>query len=156
MPFFWRRQRSSTIPLLIEIKDLIKQGKPRNQLQPQQQKSLVLVKVRGKILLVLNHPSQVSLALRGHPGALPGSFEDETGILGWFLTELEKVVKVLLQKKPQQPQAMSSHESLESEPQPEEKQKAIDEGLERLRGHHKVHRATWLPSRGSFKVIKKD
>ena len=100
---------------------------------------------QGKILLVLNHPSQVSLALRGHPGALPGSFEDETGILGWFLTELEKDIKVLLEK-PQQPQAKSSHESLESEPQDEEKQKAIDEGLERLRGHHKVCSATWLPS----------
>ena len=76
VPFFWWRQHSSSIPLLMEIKDLIKQGKPRNHLQPKQQKCLVLVKVRGKILLVLNHPSQVSLALRGHPGALPGSFED--------------------------------------------------------------------------------
>ena len=102
---------------------------------PREQKSLVLVEVRGKILLVLNHPSQVSLALRGHPGALPGSFEDETGILGWFLTELEKDIKVLLEK-PQQPQTLQSQESLESEPEPqdEEKQKAIDEGLERLMG----------------------
>ena len=133
VPFFWWRQHSSSIPLLMEIKDLIKQGKPGRRM-PKEQKSLVLVEVRGKILLVLNHPSQVSLALRGHPGALPGSFEDETGILGWFLTELEKDIKVLLEK-PQQPQAKSSHESLESEPEPqdEEKQKAIDEGLERLR-----------------------
>ena len=53
--------------------------------------------------------------------------------MGWFLTELEKDIKVLLEK-PQQPQAESSHQSLESEPQDEEKQKAIDEGLERLMG----------------------
>ena len=109
VPFFWWHQHSSSIPLLMEIKDLIKQGKPGRRM-PREQKSLVLVEVRGKILLVLNHPSQVSLALRGHPGALPGSFEDETGILGWFFTELEKDLKVLLEK-PQQPQAMSSHES---------------------------------------------
>ena len=63
---------------------------------------------------------------------------------------------MVLLEKPQQPQAKSSHESLEPEPQDEGKQKAIDEGLERLRGHHKVRSATWLPSRGSFKVIKKD
>ena len=86
---------------------------------------------------------------------MPGSFEDETDILRWFLKELAKDIKVLLEK-PQQPQAKSSHESLESEPQDEEKQQAIDEGLERLRGHHTVRKATWLPSRGSFKVIKKD
>ena len=140
----------------MEIKDLIKQGKPGRRM-PKEQKSLVLVKVRGNILLVLNHPSQVSLALRGHPGALPGSFEDETGILGWFLTELEKDIKVLLEK-PQQPQTLQSQESLESEPEPqdEEKQKAIAEGLERLRGHDKVHSATWRPSRRPFKVIKED
>ena len=111
--------------------------------------------VRGKILLALNHPSQVSLALRDLQGTVPGSFEDETDILRWFLKELAKDIKVLLEK-PQQPQAKSSHESLESEPQDEEKQQAIDEGLERLRGHHTVRKATWLPSRGSFKIIRKD
>ena len=59
-------------------------------------------------------------------------------------------------EKPQQTGAKSSHESLEPGPQDEEKQKAIDEGLERLRGHHKVRSACWLQSRRSFKVIKKD
>ena len=48
------------------------------------------------------------------------------------------------------------YKALESEPQDEEKQKSIDEGLERLRGHHKVRSAYWLQSRRSFKVIKKD
>ena len=132
VPFFWWRQRSSSIPLLMEIKDLIKQGKPGRRM-PREQKSLVLVEVRGKILLVLNHPSQVSLALRGHPGALPGSFEDETSILGWFLTELEKDIKVM-QEQPEQLKALQSQDSLESEPQPEEQKEAIVEGLERLNG----------------------
>ena len=45
---------------------------------------------------------------------------------------------------------------MESEPQDEEKQKAIDEGLVWLRAHNKVHSATWLPSRVAFQVIKKD
>ena len=32
----------------------------------------------------------------------------------------------------------------------------VDKGLERLRDHHTVRKATWLPSRVSFKVIRKD
>ena len=107
VPFLWWRQHSSSIPLLMVIKDLSKQGKPGRRM-PKEQKSLVLVEVRGKILLVLNHPNQFAMALRGHPGALPGSFEDETGILGWFLTELEKDIK-MLQEKLHQPRPPDRH-----------------------------------------------
>ncbi len=81
------------IPLLQEMKGTIKNGKPSSAWAANDIESFVFVEIRGKILRVANTPRRVSLALTGHPGVEPGSFEDEIGILGWFLTELDNDIK---------------------------------------------------------------
>ena len=94
LPHRWWLLKSSQLPLLQEIKYLIKAKKPSqgsSSRLPKQQSCLELLKVRDRILMVQN--SQTLLHL-----ALSGTFEDKTGTLTWFLKELEKDKKT--QEKP--------------------------------------------------------
>ncbi len=88
-----RRARAKGLPLPQEIKRMVKSGTSSNT--SIQHESLIVVKVRGKIFLVANTPRSVSLALTCTPEAVPGSFKDKIGMLGWFLTELDKDLKAL-------------------------------------------------------------
>ena len=108
----WWRERAKDIPLLQEIKETIAKGEPPLPAPARTKdiKSFVFVNVRGKTLLVANNPRCVSLALAGHPRMEPGSFEDETGILNWFLTELDNDIKKL-QGKPAQANAKNPCDS---------------------------------------------
>ena len=78
----WWIRNCTHIPLLLEIKELIKAKKPTGQL-PKQQETLVIVKVRGKNLVVRNSVANLQVALIG-------DFENKSGILTWLLMELEK------------------------------------------------------------------
>ena len=141
LPFFWWRTHAKGIPLLMEIKDMVGKGKPRSSKIPRGNKRLALVRVREKTVLVPNDPRHGSLALKGHAGAEPGSFEDDTGVMGWFLTELDKDTKTFQEELVQSQAAASS-----STPQ------AIEEGLGRLKSDSSERSATWQPSRMSFNV----
>ncbi len=161
----WWREHADALPLLREIRDMIGGGKITRVRR--EEGCLVLVQVRGKTLLVACNFYGVHLALRGHPGAEPGSFEDATGILGWFLKELEKDMKALdkdiaLQNEPAEGEAKSS---LEKHNQAHQKKRkpvcdwkgdgatlALKEALGVLRAHTNVRRADWLPSRKSLSI----
>ncbi len=110
----WWRERAKDIPLLHEIKEMIGKGKRPRATEDIQ--SFVFVNVRGKTLLVANNPRCVSLALAGHPRMEPGSFEDETDILNWFLTELDNDIKELQEKLATPCDALSSSSPDDTEP----------------------------------------
>ena len=77
---------SSKIPLLLEIRELIKAKKASqgsSSRLPKQQDCFVLLKVRNRILCIQNSTFTMSLALTG-------SVENKTGTLDWFLKELER------------------------------------------------------------------
>ena len=89
LPTKWWVLHSSKIPLLLEIRELIKAKKASqgsSSRLPQQQGCLVLLKVRNRILFIQNSTTQMSLALAG-------SLENKTGTLDWFLKEWEKDIK---------------------------------------------------------------
>ncbi len=96
----WWISNAKAIPLLGETKDMIAKG--RGILRSRARcrcNDLVLAKVKGVTLLVANKPRSVVLALAGHPGADAGPFEDQAGILAWFIKELASDIETL-QKKP--------------------------------------------------------
>ena len=80
-PARWWVCNAQKIPLLEEIKTLIKAKKPKKGL-PRNHKCLLALKVRGKIFYVVNNPHFVTLALTGHT--------DKARALLSFLDELQK------------------------------------------------------------------
>ncbi len=143
----WWRDNANKLPVFQEIKRMITSGW---QSTAPTEPELVLVHVRDKTILVANTPRIVSLALTGHPGAEPGSFEDATGILGWFLTQVEKDVKAL-----QKTQVHAKAEAKRSrDGHGDGAALAIKEGLKVLNVTPNVRRATWLPSSKSFRIRK--
>ena len=112
----WRIAHCGQLPLLLEIRKIIKDQKitkGAGARLPRQSDSMVLIKVRERILFVQNISSHVALGLRGTPGATPGTLVDELGVLKWFSQELQKDVQHL-QENPEKP-----GEDLEEEQLPE-------------------------------------
>ncbi len=152
----WRRVHAKEIPLLREITHMIKTGNA--SMKSKQHENLIVVKVRGKIFLVANTPRSVSLALTCTPEAVPGSFTDKIGMLGWFLTELDKDLKALkenlaLQENIAQGETGDAKSSCDGHG--DGAALAIKEGLEVLNASDKVSHATWVPSRKSFRIATK-
>lgn len=150
LPLRWWSTHSREIPLLLEITELIRSKKPKG-IRPKEPNTLLLVEVRERILVVGNNPGFVTLALTGHPGVPRGSFEDQSGVLMWFVEQLHKDVKVLLGR--------SERASGSKGPRGEEDyehQDLVDEGIERLQANPQTKKVFWLPSRQAFKVIKAD
>ena len=143
------RAHAKHFPLLKDIKDTISLARA-----PADSKTFVFVEIRGKTLLVANTPRRVSLALTGHPGAEAGSFEDETGILGWFLDELEKDIKTFKENTSDSLSSCSSSDT-EAEDDARATRAAIKKGLADLRASSAVRPATWQPSRGAFRITKR-
>ncbi len=137
------------IPLLQEM---IKNGQPSSALAANDIESFVFVKIRGKILLVANTSLRVSLALAGHSGVEPGSFEDEIGILGWFLTELDNDIKKLKENHKIRCDALNFSNPNDTEPLNDEATLAIKKGLVSLMASDNVFFAEWLPDMKSLQV----
>ncbi len=131
------------IPLLQEIKGMIENAQPPSENCVFE--SFVFVDIRGKILLVANTPHRVSLALAGHPGVEPGSFEDETGIWGWFLTELDNDIKKVKENHQIRCDAFNFSNPYDTEPLNDEANLAIKSGLLSLMASDNVFFADWLP-----------
>ncbi len=143
--YSWWRANNKDIPLLKEIREVVKaagKGEPR--------KTFVFVQVRNKTLLFANETYRILLALAGHPEAEPGSHEDKTGILAWFLTQLEQDIKKLEDEPERQTQAAPSAEPAA------DRDVVIREGIKALKGLPAVQRAVWQPSRKTFKIFLKD
>jgi len=156
LPARWWVKHSSKIPLLKEIREVIKDKKPspsqgsKSRL-PREPSALVILKIRERVLLMQNSSSQMHLALTGTPGAPPGSFEDKVGTLKWFCNELQEDIKVMLEEEQQEGEAEE-----EQEAGPQVPGATVAKSLETLREHPLVLKAHYLPSRTSFKVVKKD
>ncbi len=143
--YSWWRANNKDIPLLKEIREVVKaagKGEPR--------KTFVFVQVRNKTLLFANETYRILLALTGHPEAEPGSHEDKTGILAWFLTQLEQDIKKLEDEPELQTQAAPSAEPAA------DRDVVIREGIKALKGLPAVQTAVWQPSRKTFKILLKD
>ena len=81
------------------------------------------------------------MALTSLPGVDAGSFQDEAGILSWFLKELKNDIETL-------------QETRRTEPEEDDIAKAIKAGLVVLRASSEVRFVGWRPSSNSFRVTK--
>ncbi len=132
------------IPLLNEIKDVVKKGRDLLSVglsRAAKRDSFVFVQVRGETILVANKPRCVELALTSHPRVAAGTFEDEASTLSWFLAELTGEIETL-------------RETGEEQPEEDEAAKAIKAGLAVLRASSAVGRANWRPRKHAIRVTK--
>ena len=99
-PSAWWKANTKNIPLFCEIRNMVRKGRLLLQHKDRRgMRKLMFVEVRGVTLLVGNHATAVVLALTGNAGMDAGSFEDKASVLGWFLTELAKDIKTLLETR---------------------------------------------------------
>ena len=165
LPSKWWHNHCGQLPLLREIRHIIrsqKTSKGSASRLPRESKSMVLIKVRERILFVQNISSHVALGLRGTPGATPGTLVDELGVLKWFSQELQKDVKYL-QENPKKLEVQEDgleeegeqEAGVEAEPEDEHQLQVIEKCLKDLQGHPSCQHAWWMPSRQCFRVTNK-
>ena len=146
----WWIQNSSKLPLLQEIKDLIKHNKPQKgqtlQRLPRYPDSLVPLRVRGKVLLVQN--CQIHLNL-----ALSGSWVDKAATLTWFMEELDKD----LQNHPQEAKLDGElvPKKTRVAPLPPTWQDLVASTLKTLKEQPAVTGVWWLPSKRVFRFFRR-
>ena len=148
----WWKSHTRHIPLLLEIRDLVKNNKVKQGAGarlPREQHSMVILKVRERILFVQNLPNVVILGLRGTPEALPGTPEDEIGALKWFIQELQKDIENLPQD------LVQAHQTNEASGEGEGHD-VIEDCIKNLQKHPNCLRACYAPSRKCFRVLKND
>ena len=115
---------------------------------------MVILKVRERILFVRKVPIIVVLGLRGTPGSLQGTPEDEIGALQWFLKELEQdIEKVLNPGEPEENQATNMGSA---EDEHYEFLEVIQDCTKNLRKHPNSQKAFVMLSRSCFRVHSKD
>ena len=158
---FWR-SRSRHIPLLQEIVKAIENAKPRKGASVRLPKRPEVIKpfeIRGKQLLMLNNVQKLSIALK------PGNEVDE---LGWILGELKKDIDLMpghlswtkgtSKALGDEPQLSQEHNDGPGE-EPEEAmdyEGHIEKKLEELKSSSNCVRASFLKSRSSLRVARKD
>ncbi len=151
---FWRA-RSIEVPLLQELRKGISDGKakfrkPGHFRDPRRPNVVVPLQVRGFQVLVQNNSGSLAIAVK------PG---EEVEVLQWFLGEFEQDLKKLLPSDEDPPSTQEEQlvgqkrkrQSLEGK-----EDEIIQAALSRLRGHSSCTRASWLMSRGAFKVVRDD
>ena len=148
---FWLHHHNK-VPSLLEIRQLIEAKKDLKKATRLvgNHKCLIPLKVRGRILYVLNDTRKCVLGLTGHPGALPGTPEDEAGALLWFLDELQKGLETLGDEEKKEVKEVPK-KAVE-----EEYSEQIQACLESLVQHPQCSSACFKPSRLTFQVVKKD
>ena len=152
MPLRWWVSNSLQLALLQEIRDLIKDKKPSqgaSRRMPKMQAHLVLLKVRGRILIMQNSQSLVNLALSG-------TLEEKKDTLSWFIQELQKDLKIVKnlmdQEDPKQGHVIKRSRSGLV---PQDFQSLVKSSLARLHKDPGCTGATYSPSRKAFKVYLK-
>ena len=146
MPVKWWVHNWNRIPLILEIRELIKAKKIKKE--PANHKCLVALQIRGKTLFVVNDTHTTTLGLlTGQVGEQPGSPENQAGTLLWFCEELYKDIEKL-PKEFQKP--------LKEDRAPPEHQEAIQRTLDGIQAHPQCSSSHYKPSRLGFKVFRKD
>ena len=150
LPSKWWLQNHANLPILQEILELIRKQKPRTGGQsrlPRNQKSLIALKVRGKVLWFQNDSRCVIL------GVLDG--DEGLAAFRWFLEELSKDSK----DPGGSAAAGGAGEPAESEPNdrgPGELGTFVAGALQVLHSNPRCLHATFLPSRVSIRVVRKE
>ena len=153
-PVKWWVHNCNRIPLILEIRELIKAHKKKGA--PANRKCLVPLQIRGNTLFVLNDTQGTTLGLLRvqvgeQPGSpekeQPGSLKNQAATLLWFCDELQKDIEHL-PKKSQKP--------LKEDRALLEYQEAIERTLESIQAHPQCCSSHYSPSRLRFKVFRKD
>ena len=169
----WWAHNSIRVPLLMEIKEAIKNLKQQKKAnQPTDHQCLILLEIRGQLLYVRNNSVAVTLGLAKEPGSLPFCSKDigepstprenkdidepssprknkdidEFQPLVWFLSQLQKDIDESLQDMPEQKAASVASEHEEQ----------VQEVMEKLKAHPQCHLVHFLPSRMLFRIRKKN
>ena len=142
----WWVSNHHRVPLILQILALINDKKPKKTssvLLPRNQKCVLPLDVRGKILWFENNSRCVNLALQeGH----------EIEQLLWFLDELKKDIDEHVYSP--EPEGQKEHTADKWDVPA--MQHIVVEMLEDLQGHQSCRAAAWLPSRCSFHVRRSD
>ena len=150
LPSKWWLKNHASLPILREILELIRcqkhttGGKSR---MPRNQQSLIALKVRGKVLWFQNDSRCVIL------GVLDG--DEGLAAFRWFLEELSKDSKDVGRPAA----AGDAGEPAESEPSdrgPDEFGIIVSGALQILHSNERCLHATYLPSRVSIRVVRKE
>ena len=162
LPNYWWRVHCGEVPLRREILQLIKakkHQKGRQVLMPRHSKSLLPLKIRGKILWFVNNSRCVKLALRQNHE------EDE---LLWFLQELKNDIVALrdpaAHESSDAPDDLvditDSEEDTDSDPDAfdwkEWTMDLVRETKNKLKGHAQCASVVFLKSRQSFRICRQD
>ena len=151
----WCKFHHGQIPLLLEIRQVIKSMKNKiGDRLPREHGSMVILKVRERILFVQYLQHIVVLGLRGTPEAPAGTPEDEIGALQWFLKELEKDIQKLLRSEEPEQDRVTNKGCAQEEDQ--EFLKIMQDCTKNLQEHPNCHSAFFVPSRSCFRVRTKD
>ena len=141
----WWAHNSIRVPLLMEIKEAIKDLKREKKAnQPTYHQCLILLEIRGQLLYVQNISAAVTLGLTKEPGTLN---VPDPGIdpLVWFCTQLQKDIDEHLQQKPEKKAA----------PVPAEHEEQVQEVMERLKAHPQCQLVHYRPAMMIFRIRKK-
>ena len=140
----WWAHNSNRVPLLMEIKEAIRNLKQQRAraLLPTDHQCLILLEIRGQLLYVKNSSQAVTLGLTKEPATLIVPHPD---ILVWFCTQLQKDIDEHLQHKPEKKAA----------PVPAEHEEQVKEVMERLKAHPQCQLVHFSPSRMLFWIRKK-
>ena len=152
----WWRSHASRSPFLCEVLENVKNLRPtkgRDQHLPKNTKAMVPIRVRNKVLWVMNDCRSVTLVLRP---------EHEEQDLSWFLQELQKDLHpeppadaVPLQMESSEDLAESSHR-YNKVPVSDDVQPLVDKTLQVISGHSNCTRVNYLPSKLGFRVLGSD
>ena len=99
----WWAHNSIRVPLLMEIKEAIKNLKQlklkqtRDGRLPTDHHCLILLEIRGQLLYVRNNSASVTLGLTKEPGTLTVPHPDIDPLV-WFCTQLQKDIDEHLQQ----------------------------------------------------------
>ena len=172
-PCRWWSHNSNRVPLLMEIKEAIKNLKLEKEKRSfNDVHSLILLEIRGQLLYVRNNSVAVTLGLAKEPGSLPFCSKDigepstprenkdidepssprknkdidEFQPLVWFLSQLQKDIDESLQDMPEQKAASVASEHEEQ----------VQEVMEKLKAHPQCHLVHFLLSRMLFRIRKKN
>ena len=159
----WWIHQQHAIPLLMELRQAIKQGKTTSGSDRHLSRlpnAVVPVRIRDSVILVVNHSLNLTLALESGK---------EVEVLQWFLKHLTLDIKKMLAapaagEEPAEPQG-DAEEPASSSSRPSKRRQALEDPEEEqillqslavVQGHEQCSSAVFLPSRLTFKIIRMD
>ena len=141
----WWAHNSTRVPLLMEIKEAIKNLKQQKKAnQPTDHQCLILLEIRGQLLYAKNSSTAVTLGLTKEPGTLNVPHPDIDPLV-WFCTQLQRDIDEHLQHKPEKKAASV----------PAEHEEQVQEVLEKLKAHPQCQLVHFVPARMLFRIRKK-